>query len=186
MTITILSIGQKTIQTFAATKAIEALSGTDRDLFGEVLARTTGATFNENVELLFRGVNLRGGLDFSFDLAPRDVKESQEIKDMVLFLKKEMSPRKGTQSGAAGGLFLTAPSVFKIQYMSGGQPHPYLNRFKICALTGLNLNFTSSNTYTTYSDGTPVHMTLNLQFQELTPIYAEDYESGEGQTAIGY
>ena len=105
---------------------------------------------------------------------------------MALFLKKEMSPRKGTQSGAAGGLFLTAPSVFKVQYMSGGKPHPYLNKFKICALQGLALNFTGSNTYATYSDGTPVHMQLSLQFQELTPIYAEDYDSTEGQTGVGY
>lgn len=179
-------LGQKTIQNFFATQAVQQLLGQQQDLFGEILARDTGAVINENVELLFRGVNLREGFSLAFDLAPRDDKESQQIRDMVLFLKKEMSPRKGTKSGSAGGLFLTAPSVFKVQYMSGGKPHPYLNRFKICALQSLGLNFTGSNTYATYSDGTPVHMNLTLSFQELTPIYAEDYDSAEGTTGIGY
>lgn len=179
-------LGQKTIQNFFATQAIQQFLGQQQDLFGEVLSRETGAVINENIELLFRGVNLRGAFDLVFDLAPRDTNESQVIRDMVYFLKSEMSPKKGTKSGAAGGLFLTAPSVFKVQYMSGGKPHPYLNRFKICALQNLSLNFTSSNTYTTYSDGTPVHMNLALNFQELTPIYNEDYNSTEGKIGVGY
>jgi hypothetical protein len=179
-------LGQKTIQNFFATQAVQQLLGQDQNLFGEILSRETGAVINENIELLFRGVSLREGFSLAFDLAPRDADEARNIKEMVSFLKLEMSPRKGTKSGAAGGLFLTAPSVFKVQYMSGGKPHPYLNRFKICALQNLALNFTGSNTYATYSDGTPVHMQLSLQFQELTPIYAEDYESTEGKTGVGY
>lgn len=178
-------LGQKAIENFFASKAVEQLLGQNQDLFGELLSRDTGAVINENVELLFRGVNLRGSMDFSFDLAPRSQKESQNIKDMVIFLKQAMSPRKGSKSGAAGGLFLTAPYVFKIEYMSGKNPHPYLNRFKMCALTNLNLSFTSSNTYATYSDGTPVHMQLSLSFQELTPIYAEDYQTDNPEANLG-
>ena len=179
-------LGQNAVQTYFAAKAIEQLLGQGQNLFGQILSRQTGAVINENMELLFSGVNLREGFALAFDLAPRDADEARNIKEMVSFLKLEMSPRKGTKSGAAGGLFLTAPSVFKVQYMSGGKPHPYLNRFKICALQNLALNFTGSNTYATYSDGTPVHMQLSLQFQELTPIYAEDYESTEGKTGVGY
>lgn len=178
------SLGQKTIQTLFAAKAAEQLLGQD-DLFNEALARSTGAVFNENVELLFRGITLRSAFEFTFDLAPRDEKEAQVIRNMVIFLKKEMSARKGNSGAAGAGLFLTAPSVFKIQYMSGSKPHPYLNKFKICALQNLSLNFTSSNTYTTYADGTPVHMQLGLQFQELTPIYNEDY-AAENETGVGY
>ena len=94
--------------------------------------------------------------------------------------------KKGAEVGGGAGLFIKSPSVFKLQYMSGGKPHPYLNRFKICALQGLSLNFTGSGTYATYSDGTPVNMNLSLNFQELTPIYFEDYGSAEGKTGVGY
>jgi len=179
-------LGQKAIQNFFAVQAYQQLLGQNPNLFADLLARENGAVINENVELLFRGVNLRESFPLAFDLAPRDADEAREIKEMVYFLKKEMSPKKGTTAGNAGGLFLTAPSVFKVQYMSGQNPHPYLNRYKICALQGLGLNFTASNTYTTYSDGTPVHMQLTLQFQELTPIYREDYDSAEGKTGVGY
>ncbi len=167
-------IGQKAIQSFAAGKAVEQFIGQD-DLFNTALSRQTGAVFNENIELLFNGISLRQAFDLSFTLSPRDATESKDIRDMVIFLKKEMSARKGKSSGPAAGLFLTSPSVFKIQYMSGGNPHPYLNKYKMCALAGLTLNFTGSNTYATYADGTPVHMNLTLTFQELTPIYNEDY-----------
>jgi hypothetical protein len=179
-------LGQKAIQNFFAAQAVQQLLGQDQNLFGEILGRETGAVINENIELLFRGVNLREGFSLAFDLAPRDANEARVIREMVYFLKAEMSAKKGTASGAAGGLFLTAPSVFKVQYMSGGKPHPYLNRFKICALQGLSLNFTGSGTYATYSDGTPVNMNLSLNFQELTPIYFEDYGSAEGKTGVGY
>jgi hypothetical protein len=180
---TTTAVGQKTVQSFFASAAVGQLLG--QDTFNDVLARQTGAVFNENIELLFRGLNLRAPFQFGFDLAPRDADEARQIRDMVVFLKKAMSARKGAENGGAAGLFLKAPNVFKVQYMSGGKPHPYLNKFKICALTDLALNFTGSNTYATYSDGTPVHMNLGMTFQELTPIYAQDYPE-RNETGVGY
>ena len=48
----------------------------------------------------------------------------------------------------------------------------------------MSVNYTGSGQYSTFSDTTPVHMILTLQFQELSPIYAEDYENiAEG---VGY
>lgn len=179
------ALGQQAFQSYFAAAATQQLLGQGDDLFNNVLSRQTGAVFNENIELLFRGLNLRAPFQFAFDLAPRDADEARQIKDMVVFLKKAMAARKGTESGAAAGLFLKAPNVFKVQYMSGGKPHPYLNKFKICALTDLALNFTGSNTYATYSDGTPVHMNLGMTFQELTPIYADDYPE-RNETGVGY
>ena len=72
--------------------------------------------------------------------------------------------------------FLNAPEIFRIKYMKGGQPHPFLNRFKTCALANINVNYTGSGTYATYPDGTPVHMKMDLTFKELSPVYAEDHE----------
>lgn len=171
-------IGQKTLQSFFAAKSVGTLL--QQDLFSDVLGRNTGAVFNENVELLFRGLNLRGEFSFQFEIIPRFKKEADEVRKLIVFLKQEMAAKRGALSGDGEGLFLAAPSVFKIQYMSGNKPHPYLNRFKICAMPSLSVNFTGSNTYATYSDGTPVHMQLTLTFQELTPIYNEDYNDVQG------
>jgi len=47
-------------------------------------------------------------------------------------------------------------------------------------LNTMSVNYTGSGTYATYSDATPVHMVMTLTFQELTPIYREDYVESNG------
>jgi len=169
---------QKMIQTFFASQAAKALLGGSD--FNQNLSRATGAVFNSNTELLFSGVTLRSGFSFSFDMVPRSKKESDEIKDIIRFFKSESAAQKGAASGDASGLFLKSPSVFRLRYMSGGKDHPFLNQFKICALNAMSVNYTASGTYATYSDATPVHMNMTLTFQELTPIYREDYVESNG------
>jgi hypothetical protein len=115
-------------------------------------------------------------------MVPRSKKESDQIKDIIRFFKSESAAQKGAAGGDAAGLFLKSPSVFKLQYMSGGKPHPFLNQFKMCALNAMSVNYTASGTYATYSDATPVHMNMSLTFQELTPIYREDYMESGGKT----
>jgi hypothetical protein len=179
---------QKMIQTLIASKAVEQIRGDNN--FVNATSRLTGAVFNENIELLFSGVSLRPEFQFQFDMVPRSKKESDQVKEIIRLFKTEMAAKKGLDKGDASGLFLKSPSVFRLQYMSGGQPHPYLNVFKICALTGMTVNYTGSGTYATYSDATPVHMQMGLMFKELTPIYREDYvdnESGAFKlTGTGY
>jgi hypothetical protein len=167
------AIGQDALQTYFASQAAQALLGGSD--FNQNLSRSTGAVFNSNTELLFSGVSLRNGFSFSFDLVPRSKKESDEIKDIIRFFKSESAAQKGAAGGDAAGLFLKSPSVFRLRYMSGGKPHPFLNQFKMCALNAMSVNYTASGTYATYSDATPVHMQMTLTFQELTPIYREDY-----------
>jgi hypothetical protein len=165
--------GQNALQTYFANQAAQALLGGSD--FNQNLSRTTGAVFNSNTELLFSGVTLRSGFSFSFDMVPRSKKESDQIKDIIRFFKSESAAQKGAAGGDAAGLFLKSPSVFQLKYMSGGKPHPFLNQFKMCALNAMSVNYTGSGTYATYSDATPVHMVMTLTFQELTPIYREDY-----------
>ena len=135
---------------------------------------------------LFDGIDLRQAFSFSYDIVPRSEKEAAVVKEIIKKFKIHGAAKKGRVAEGAAGLFLKAPEVFRIEYMSGGRPHPYLNRFKICALHNITVNYTGSGTYATYSDATPVHMTMTLTFQELTPIYAEDYETGPGSEGTGF
>lgn len=171
---------QKTIQALGISKAINALLG-GPDLKKDLSGRLAGVAANSNIELIFSGVKLREGFSFAFDIVPRSKKEAEEVRKIIRALKRHSAAKKGI--GAATGLFLKAPEVFRIEYMSGGKPHPYLNRFKICALQSMSVNYAPNNTYATYADGAPVNMVLGLGFQELTPIFAEDYNSADG---MGY
>lgn len=152
----------------------------------QITSRFAGAVFNSNIELLFDGIALRQPFSFSYDIVPRSEREAMVVKEIIRKFKIHSAAKKGTVAEGAAGLFLKAPEVFKIEYMSGGSPHPYLNRFKMCALMNITVNYTGSGTYATYSDATPVHMTMTLTFQELTPIYAEDYETGTGRQGTGF
>ena len=176
--------GQAAVAAGSAAAAMKAALGQGN--INQIISRATGQVFNENVEILFNGVTMRPAFNFTFDMVPRDDNESRVIKTIIRTLKKNMTPQKGKPGVDGGGLFVSAPNVFKLEYMSGGKHHPFLHRFKPCALTQMSVNYNGSGQYATYADATPVHMQLILQFQELTPIYAEDYETEEGKYGVGY
>ena len=174
---------QKAIQAGLINFATNSLLGKNNS---NPTSRFAGAVFNSNIELLFSGIDLRQAFTFAYDIVPRSESEAIVVKQIIRKFKIHGAAKKGRVAGGAAGLFLKAPEVFRIEYMSGGRPHPYLNRFKICALHNITVNYTGSGTYATYSDATPVHMTMTLTFQELTPIYAEDYETGPGSEGTGF
>lgn len=173
---------QQAIQAGLIGLGVNVLTGKNTPTF----PRFAGAVFNSNIELLFSGIDLRQAFSFSYDIVPRSEREAAMVKEIIKKFKIHGAAKKGRVAEGAAGLFLKAPEVFRIEYMSGGRRHPYLNRFKICALMNITVNYTGSGTYATYSDATPVHMTMTLTFQELTPIYAEDYETGTGSEGTGF
>jgi len=71
-----------------------------------------------------------------------------------------------------------------LEYRTGNQKHPFLNSFKPMALTNMSVNYTASGAYSTYEDATPVHLQMNLAFQELNPVYFEDYTDSD--IGVGY
>ena len=93
---------------------------------------------------------------------------------------KNMSAKAGEFNQNAQGLFIKSPDLFQLQYLRDGKDHPFLNNFKLCALTGMNINYTNAGTYTSYSDGTPVNIRMDVTFKEINPVYAEDYLPGNG------
>jgi hypothetical protein len=145
----------------------------------QILARESGGILNPNMELFFNGVALRS-FKFSFKLTPRSDDEAKEIKQIIRILKSNMAPKivKEFQNN-----FLKTPNVFDLQYMQGSSPHPYLHRFKTCALTDMSVNYTGEGLYATYNDASPISMIMDLTFKELEPIYDTDYD---GVGGVGY
>ena len=165
-----------------------------------LLSRATGAIVNPNLELLFNGPLLRD-FTFNFRLSARTQGESIAIKRIIRFFKQGGSVKSGGGEGIRG-IFLKAPNVFKIRYLTyqSGAPvdHPSINRIKMAALLGCEVDYTPDNTYMTYDDDDQDHpMTsynLGLRFSELTPILEDDYYNTNytteteslAQNSIGY
>ena len=150
-----------------------------------VIARSTGQILNNNLELLFQGVNLRS-FPFSITFSPRSPKESKVVKSIIKSLKMSMAPKAGEFNENAQGIFLKSPDVFQLDYLRDGRNHPFLNSFKLAALTGMTVNYTNAGTYSSYEDGTPVNIRMNLTFKELNPIYHEDYLQGPAGDGVGF
>ena len=151
-----------------------------------VIARSTGQILNSNTELLFQGVNLRS-FPFSITFTPRDPDEAKVVKAIIRSFKQSMAAKAEEFNGSsATGIFLKSPDVFSLRYLHDGGDHPFLNAFKLCALTAMTVNYTNAGTYASYSDGTPVAIRLNMTFKEINPIYNEDYIQPEAGNGVGY
>ena len=151
----------------------------------QLLARGNGEILNPNMELLFSDVTIRN-FRFSFKLTPRNKKEAEQVKLIIRAFKRNMAPQ--AQGGVSNGsqFFLRTPNIFKLRYRSGNKDHPFLHKFKQCFLTDMQTTYTADGVYSTYDDGTPVSMQMDLSFKELQPIYDVDYDTKPGNRAVGY
>lgn len=151
----------------------------------------SGMVINPNLELLFQGPKLRS-FRYNFRFTPRDADESEIIRAIIKVFKKTMAVRQ-----SPGSLFLGVPSVYEIKYIyNSGGDHPFLNKIKPCALTSFNVNYTPDGSYMTYGSNDPKNpntkgagsmtsYTVDMQFDEIEPIYNEDIDDVDGPT-MGY
>lgn len=146
-----------------------------------IQGRTTGMVINPNLELLFQGPNLRT-FQFNFRLTPRSKPEAERIRKIIRAFKRNMAVGRST-----GNLFLTTPRIFQLKYIYKQEDiHPYLNKFKPCALTNFQVNYTPDGSYATFEDGGSLTAyDLTLSFSEVMPIYADDIPDSQ-TTTMGY
>jgi hypothetical protein len=176
-------------ETVAQVKGAFAQAGTDineNDILSyfagqavgaNIFTRSTGKVINPNLELLFRGPQLRS-FNYNYTFTPRDPDEAKDIRKIIKHFKKTMAAQKDI-------LFLKTPNVYKLQYVyAGGGQHPFLNKIKTCALTNFNVEYTPDGSYMTYKDGSMTSYSVSMQFSELTPIYNEDYD--DNSEDMGY
>ncbi len=162
-----------------------ALSGTAIGAFGgnvsadSVISRASGQILNPNLELLFQGVGLRV-FPFQFQFFPRNSQEGKMVMKIIRTLKIAMAPSRTNESGNANGVFIQAPRIFQLKYKKGSGDHPFLNKFLPSVLSDMKVNYSASGSYSSFYDGTPTHMTLDLQFKEINPLFKEDYDGTEG------
>ena len=174
----------------AISKVVGKFTGdnlTNDDIFGSI----SGAILNPNTELLFGGVDMRN-FQLNFKLVPRSQSEASDINEIIKTFKKAMLPSKNA-SGAniigdivfkgnnAG--FIGVPKVCNVTFMHGPEEHKHLPKYKMCAITSVDVNYTPDGQYATYvnSQGQPVAIGLALNFQETKICFAEDIDQGSAR-----
>lgn len=182
----------------------------------DLLQGSLGVVLNPNTELMFSGFEMRT-FSLRFKMAPRNLTEAKNIRNIIYTFKKVMLPSIGQLPGGptdiagnfnklfGGGTSDTAaatpanankpstedsnanyigvPGLCQVQFMKGANVHPYLPQFKVCAITGVDVNYTPDGSYATYGGksgtgatdyGSPVATELTLSFQETKLVYSED------------
>ena len=150
---------------------------------GQLLTRATGAILNPNMELLFGGPTLRQ-FNFSWKLAPRSEGEAKKVIQIIRFFKQGMAPIR-----EAPNLFLKSPNTWQLTYMHKDSEHKFLNKMKECALLNVGVQYTPDGNYATFYDGVMNSYQVTLSFQELEPIYSDDYKGlakDGNSTILGY
>ena len=159
-----------------------------------LLSRLTGSVLNPNLETLFEGPRTRS-FNYQFQFTPRDEDEAKQVRSIIRTFKEAMAIQRTKGYG-----FLKAPYVFNIRYLyqanardpnNKGKDHPYIGRVKgPCALKDMQTDYTPEGSYMTYEGGkdggSMVKYTITLVFQELDPVYADDYVALGNNDIIGY
>lgn len=148
----------------------------------QILQRRFGVVSNNNLELLFNSPDLRN-FTFNFRMTPRTPKEAKNVRAIIRAFKQAMSVKRSKSS-----FLLKSPHTFAISYVSENQQHPYLNKFKECALTNCSVSYTPDGSYMTYdgpvNDRSMTAYELQLTFQELEPIFDDEY--GTDYNNVGF
>ena len=142
-----------------------------------LLTRKSGAIVNPNLELLFSAPSLRP-FNFNFTLSPRNPREAQQVIRIIRFFKQGMAPIRSKSN-----LFLKSPHTFQLAYKfrgdgGEGRNHPFLNKFKECALQSFGVQYTPTGNYSTFSDGVMSQYNITMTFTELEPVFNDDYGTG--------
>ena len=143
----------------------------------QFIQRGIGQAINPNLELLFNGPKLRN-FSFSFNFAPNDELDASVMRKIQRFFKQGMAPKRSMENL----IFLGSPNIFRLRYRTKQRDRiKGLPMHKICALTTCEINYAPDNVYQSYDDSkagsSPIRTVMNLNFTELTPVFADDYRS---------
>ena len=158
----------------------------------QALNRKFGVVKNPNLELLFTGPQLRD-FTFMFRFSPRSSDESAKVRMIIRSLKQHMAtkknPKRGAKGESTGNWLLGTPDVFKLRYIKAKtqQDIKGLNKFKTCALKGINVDYTGGlGRFAAYDeDSQPITTFVTLTFGELVPLYDQDYLEFDSHDDVG-
>ena len=172
-------------------KGVTGDSITQGDVFGGI----AGVVRNPNTELMFQKMKLRT-FELNFKLIPYNINETNDIRRICQIFKRAMLPTyslEGAQvlnqnketseseNRAIEAAFIKIPKVVKVTFRRGDSVNEFLPKYKMCAITDVQINYTPDGNYAVYGDdGAPVAVEIKINFMETKLVFAEDIDLSEG------
>ena len=151
----------------------------------------TGAVRNPRAEQMFENVGFRT-FEFNFNFRPKNETEAKAMLTICKLFRFHSHPEIN-----ASKAFYLVPSEFQISYLDVRQPSPlgditsnqspgggyamenhWINKMGRCALTNVTVDYHPNGVSTTFENGIPTAIDLNLSFTEMEPISRNHIEAG--------
>ena len=130
-----------------------------------VVSAATGLAFNPRKEQVFKGVDFRT-FQFDYQFFPRSQTEARNVLDIIKMFKLHMHPEFKDKNK----FLYIYPSEFDISYFTNGTENPALHKHTSCVLTEMSVNYTPNGQFTSFPDGTPTQINMQLTFRELAQL----------------
>ena len=140
---------------------------------GEFVGKVSGTAANPKKEQLFRNIDFRT-FSFNYQFFPRSKEEAQKVQAIIKTFKLHMHP----EFKDASHFLYTYPSEFDIYYYQNGQENMNIHRHTSCVLTDMNISYTPQGILSTFEDGMPTQINVQLQFKELALLTKEAIADG--------
>jgi hypothetical protein len=137
---------------------------------------------NPRKEQLFKSMEFRR-FSLNYQFAPRSRQEADNVKRIINTFKFYMHPE--FQNNLNKMLYLF-PSEFDIVYYYGDKEHPHLNKISTCVLTDLQVNYSPNGQFSTFADGMPTQINVQMSFLEMETLSKERFlgESPDGSVSF--
>jgi hypothetical protein len=132
-----------------------------------------GIASNPKKEQVFKGVDFRT-FQFEYQFFPRNSAESQNVQEIVHMFKLHMHP----EFKDSNNFVYVYPSEFDIAYYTNGKENMKLHRHTSCVLTEMSVNYTPSGSFSTFADGTPTQINIQMTFRELQLLTKDSVREG--------
>lgn len=141
-------------------------------------------SLNPNTRGLFRGVALRE-FSFSFNMIPRNAKESKEVEAIVEYFRQRMYPSAYNPIDETSSLPIAYdfPDLFRISFKLG-KTNIKVPRIHLCYLRNCQVAYNPTGS-TFHEDGQPNEVTMTLQFMEHKTLTRQEIGRQSDERSIG-
>lgn len=131
----------------------------------------TATRTNPFKEVFFESVDYRT-FNFRYKFFPKDLSESNKVHSIIKMFKQHMHPELSAQK-----MFYVYPSEFSLRYFYKDKENDWLHKFATCVLTDMTVEY-GGDQFTTFENGAPVEIGMNLTFREIEQITTDGINYG--------
>ena len=149
-----------------------------------------GLAKNNHIALAYKGPAGFRQHAFTFQFFPKSKPEANDVNEIIKDFHNGSTPRTVGQTGETvtriTAPYFSSPRQYEIKFMKGGKRegggdgyvgagrNNYLYELKRSVITSMTINHDPDSVVSFHEDGSPVHSSMTLQFQEIEYVTSGD------------